>query len=734
VKAYDILYKFEGAFPDSTYPPVQSPSHWAAEAMAWASTHEQVTGLRFDKETVRSIERMRFSDFAASCRPGTEGQKTVSIYFSESSRTRRSILEHVFRPLLGDVFSINVAYSIFDTLGTRSDLKYLQQCFGEWFMTLSVREACKKGLYSVSPPMMRFLLDLVVRQLSSDTMTEENVALEEIYKICIESTDLVRAFMLGALCLEAVSTAISQKEKWNHVQILNVKLVNDWKSILRKLRICLLVSLRLHGKRMAAPISIDNINQPDIFSVYEWLARDELSMSHNHEEIVSLEKACSISSYSFDPSSPEGDGPSRFKMLQSSCLAAAISEEERAEYLVDFHDEDRFGALLLFISSHNAPKILAAHRSLLLAFEWGSHPEQMDCLNDAMVCLTTLSKTPGFKSLASAVCLEIWQSQLCPIYRAILFGFADVQELSEDVVAPLLQSRSWLTSVGRIGLQLLAILQDCKVEGKNDFVFESTEISSSWPPIRPDFVLQKLIDKMPKQIEESALNIHSVVLCAFLISSDMESLVKCVPSVYELFVPLSLFKPMSHLSDVPELQRSYLNNAIIIFAKQFTGPSLDSFDLGEIVTLAKVWNFDLQVIRTLFLLAMYELGKDTFVDELVTKSSFQIDGKQFVEEGVSIACLRLSMFLGGIRMRTPSLRNIVGILDAELCEWVKQVASNKKTLLDNPVLDVAIENTHLFVMRLLSISASFNVDKALRVRIHSLLVLSGILVKAISSN
>jgi hypothetical protein len=740
VKAYDVLYKFESTIQDAFQQPLKSPSHWAAEAMAWASTYEQVTGSSLDQEvTNKSLGRIRFSDFALSCRfsdvPNNKGKIAIKIYFSESSRTRRSVLEHIFRPLLGDVFSLNIVYSIFDVLGTRSDLNYLQQCFGEWFMTLSVREACKKGLYFDSPPIVRFLHDIAVRQLSVGSIADNEIALDVIYKFCEVSTDLVRAFMLGALCLEAVSSATAQKEKWSYGKVFNTRLVNDWKSILRKLRVCLLVSLRLHGKRIAAPITIDNVNQPDIFSVYEWLARDELSMSHKNEEIISLEKACSISSYSFDPSLPDGDGPSRFKMLQSSCLAAAITEEERAEYLVDFDDDDRFGALLLFLGSHNTPKILAAHRTLLLAFEWGSKPERMDCLYDAVVCLTSLSKTPGFKSLASAVCLEIWQSQLCPIYRANLFGFVDVQELSEDIVAPLLQNREWLTAVGRIGLQLLAILQECKAELVNDLAFEPVDNSSSWPPIRADLVLKKLVDKLPKQVEETALNIHSVVLCAFLVSGDIESLVECVPNVYELFVPLSLFKRMMHSQNVPELQRSYLNNAVLSFAKQYSGPALDSFDLGEIVTLAKVWNFDLEVVRTLFLVAMYELGKDRVVDELVTKASFLIDGNHFVEQGVHIACLRLNVFLSGARMQNSSLRNAVGILDAELCEWIKQQAANTKTHNEHPVVqDIPIESTHLFAMRLLSISASSNVEKSLRVRIHSLVVISGILVKALSGS
>jgi hypothetical protein len=277
-------------------------------------------------------------------------------------------------------------------------------------------------------------------------------------------------------------------------------------------------------------------------------------------------------------------------------------------------------------------------------------------------------------------------------------------------------------------------MQECKDETASGFAFELEDSGKSWPPIRPDYMLKRLLDKMPGQVEESSLNIHSVVLCAFLVSSDIDALIQCVPAVYDLFLPFSLFKPMINATNVPELQHTYLNNAIITFATQYTGPPFDSFDLGEIITLAKVWRFNLEAIRTLFLLAMYELGKDDAVDELVTKASFLIDGSYFVEKGVSVACLRLNVFLNGGRKHSANLRNIIGVLDAELCEWIKQRATNAKSLVDKPILDLAIESTHLFVMRLLSVSASSNVDKNLRVKIHSLVVLSGILVKALSNN
>lgn len=738
VKAFDVLYRFESSQHEATQLQAKVPSHWSAEAMAWASTYEQVTGTSLDSDPLeKPYERIRFSEFATACSfPDLHNRikSPVKLYFSESSRTRREILEHVFKPLLADVLSFNTVYSVFDHLGTRSDLKYVQKCFAEWFMSLSVREAYAQGLHSESPPMVRLLQDLAAREMAAGPIAEGGVALCVLHRFCEESSDLIRSFMLGTLCLDAVSNALSQTEKWIYSKIETAKPVDEWKSLLRKLRVCLLVSLRMRGTRLPAPITIDNVNQADIFSVYEWIARDELSMSHSHDEIVSLEKACSISSYAFDPSVPDGDGPSRFKMMQNSCISATISEAERSEYLVDFDDDDKFGALLLFLGSHNEPKILAAHRALLLSKMWGTKPDQIEMLKDSIVAVKSISRTPGFICLAAAVCLEIWQTQLCPVYRAYLFGFADVHQVSEDLISPLLQNRAWLSSVGQTGLQLLAIFKACNFDDKPDLIFEGGDVDGGehWPPVIPDFSLKRLVDKTPRTTDESALDAHSVVVCALLISSNSDSLTQCVPSIYELFLSNSLFKPVTTSPNVSELQHDYLNKAVLAYANDYSGPSMDSFDLGEIETLAKVWNFDVKEVRTIFLLAMYELGKDRLVDELLTRSTFQIDARRFVEDGVSIASRRLNVLLSGSRGYSTNMRDVLGLLDADLCEWIKQRSRESTSIMEHPESVVAVGSTNLFVMRLLSLSNSSNVDADLRSRIHSVMILSGILAKALA--
>jgi hypothetical protein len=704
--------------------------------MAWASTFEQVTGSSLDANTLKStLKKLSFSEFSeACCYPDLAfGRKKshMKIYFTESSKKRRGILLHVFSPLLSDIFSFNVVYSVFDSLGIRSDTKILEKYFGEWFMTLSVREAYKKGLYSDTSPMMRLLQDLVARQISAG-FDENETALGVLHHFCEASEDLVRAFLLGALCLEAISNVASQKEKRTYGKIQSSAMVDNWKYLLRKIRVCLLVSLRMYGRRLAAPITVENVNQPDIFTVYEWLARDELLMSHDHHEITSLEKACMISSYTFDPSLPEGDGPSRFKMLQNSCLSAAVNKGDRPGSLVDFDDDDdKFGALLLFFKRFNDPSKLAAHRALLFAADWGSKPDQIELLKNALVSIQSIQRNSELASLCAAVSLELWQRYVSPIYRALLCGFADVQQVTEEVIAPLLLDREWLTSLGRITLQLLAILKGFE-NMPNDAINVDKTDAQGWPPVRPDFLLQRLIDNTSRPIDGSAIDAHSIVVCATVVSDDLGALIQCVPTILDLFVATSLYHPSTSTPEnVVELQQKYLNGAMYTFAKSYTGPSLDYFYLGEIGMLAKMWGFNLKEVHTRFLLTMYELGRDRVVDELLTKATSHIFPIRFVEEGLDIACQRLNVFLSGGGMTSSGMRKVMGLLDASLCEWIKQRSSASKQS-DHLELDVPIGSTHLLLMRLLSLSTGSDFEPTIRLKIHSLVVLSGILVKALS--
>lgn len=435
--------------------------------------------------------------------------------------------------------------------------------------------------------------------------------------------------------------------------------MKPWDELLRKIRVCLLVSLRLFKEQLGTfPITVHNVDQPDLFSVYEWLARDELSMTHNHSEIISLEHACRISGYAFHPSTSVGDDPIRVKMLQNACLSAAISEAERAEYLVDFDDDDRLGALLLFLSHHNNPSLLVAHRALLLALKWTTAPIHMDLLNDSLEALRSLSEADNYKALATAVRLEVWQARIRPFCRALLFGFDDVHDISENVAATLFHNAEWVRTFARVGLEVLMLLSRIRWDEDDQSVMTTFRHTSAdlsdddtlWPTVKDDFILQRITSKS-KLIDPGALDTHCVILSAVLVSDNISALSKLVPGFFEAFTHSALFSPpipvISPTTQKPESppsllekRHAFLEDCIIARAQSYRADEqqglqpLESLDLGEIDTLAKIWEIDPKDSRTLFLLAMYEFGKDRLVDELLSKCASQISISHFVEDGL----------------------------------------------------------------------------------------------------
>ena len=125
---------------------------------------------------------------------------------------------------------------------------------------------------------------------------------------------------------------------------------------------------------------------------------------------------------------------------------------------------------------------------------------------------------------------------------------------------------------------------------------------------------------------------------------------------------------------------------------------------------------------------MYEFGKDRVVDELLTKSAPLISVKHFCEDGVDIACRRLNEILHVHPQ--DGIRKIMGLLDADMCEWIRERAEGSEPLVHG-TLQVPIGNTHLFLLRLLSLAAVAEVKKEERIKIHALIVLSGTIVKSL---
>jgi hypothetical protein len=216
-----------------------------------------------------------------------------------------------------------------------------------------------------------------------------------------------------------------------------------------------------------------------------------------------------------------------------------------------------------------------------------------------------------------------------------------------------------------------------------------------------------------------------------MISSDVTALAGCVGGFYETF--LTLQEPNVVLVGDSDKQMELLEAAIIHRAETIEKALLDRFELDEIENLALLWSIDVRDIRTVFLLAMYELGKDTVVDELLTRMSSQrgMDSTRFLEDGIGIVCRRLHQLLHVKRSRET--RALLGMLDADTTEWIRTAAENTVSLLDDGlgdrvVLNVPVKMTHILVLRLMSI-ASINADRETRAKLHSLSILSGTLMK-----
>jgi hypothetical protein len=126
---------------------------------------------------------------------------------------------------------------------------------------------------------------------------------------------------------------------------------------------CLLISLRLGLHSCSAvPLTIAHVEEGDLFSIFEWIARDELTITHS-SEILHLEENCKTSLISFDPCSKDGDDLSRWKMVQKSCHQDSVKTCP--------NNLESPGPLLFFLRHYNNSVILAAHRALILALRWG---------------------------------------------------------------------------------------------------------------------------------------------------------------------------------------------------------------------------------------------------------------------------------------------------------------------------------------------------------------------------
>ena len=193
---------------DESY--IKSP--WIQEALSWIATVEKVVGHSIDNILATSgpQPRLFFSTFAKSCLQDRNGKDTVSkLYLCESTRDRKKILYHIFRPLLKDVFVFKTTQQIFENMGIEKDYDRLLQYFGEWFMSLPVKDATNSSVGDWCP-MVRWLQSIIQGRLeqmqASKSLDIEKIPLlGKLHKFCSEASDLPRAFLLGVVCRDAIS-------------------------------------------------------------------------------------------------------------------------------------------------------------------------------------------------------------------------------------------------------------------------------------------------------------------------------------------------------------------------------------------------------------------------------------------------------------------------------------------------------------------------------------------------
>lgn len=311
VRAFDVLHRYElrndddNTNDDEYFMDSQPLGTWTAEAISWISIAEE-HGI-FTASTTKHREDFSkplvFSKFAMACSPPNPKSQMSTrldgVYLTEVKRDRQPVLMRLFRPLLEDLFVFKVVQSFIGNLGIDHNLDIQQQYFGEWFSTLSSYDIAQSNLSGAWRPMFRWLQDLILLGFDAhqrnpyafdEIQLQRAVQLQSLLDFCMEMEDLTKAFLLAVICMDAVSAASKQIEEKTYGKITALECIEPWECVLRKLRVLMLVAFRLSGDVHAVgpgiiPMTLKNISE---FSTYYWVARDELSQSHDNQGTANL--------------------------------------------------------------------------------------------------------------------------------------------------------------------------------------------------------------------------------------------------------------------------------------------------------------------------------------------------------------------------------------------------------------------------------------------------------------
>lgn len=571
-------------------------------------------------------------------------------------------------------------------------------------MTLKAKSAAKASLFNTWSPILRWIQEIVIDELDSQVSQPKSlIYLQSLHEFCSKAADLPRAFLLAVICHQALLIVTEKQEARTYGKISSEQALAPWKQLLRKLRVCLIFTLRLHHHPLSVlPITVSNI-ESNSFSIYSWIARDELDISHSQEEISVLEHALSVSGQIIEAYSSKADSSAKTKLLQQACSQPGMRSTT---------------PLLLLFPQYNDSVLLASHRALLLAEMWGASPNELNYLEDAA---HTILSGKGVE--AAAVTLEIWQTRIRPVFRGLLFGFDDVTELTEEIVSPLCEDDQWLQGLATVATKILSLLSRKSDSSPRKSVPNLKD--QQFPIVAKDIILESLITKL-HPIDDTSLDLHLGVIQIIKITPSYHDLLNFLPEDSEPFLHHSIFIPMLNpaLSHDASDHLHFLTEALRYKAEAEKGPIIDCFDEDEIRILSRTWGFCPKIIRSNYLLQMYSVKKDTMVDDLFSSSLNIIDFQVFLQGGFDIACLRLHKTLSSLQ-KVRKFRGIIGMLDADTCQWIKE---RSKRLGNQDYGEISLAATYIFILKLMKLSIGGEQDP--RDKAQALSILSGMLLNA----
>lgn len=219
------MHRFEtGGYSDNdNEEDLTKSSLWVIEALSWIQTAEKVHGRSIDADISLAESNLTFSIWSKGCLQDSQGSTEYKrnsdgdpvLYLCDSTRDRKNILLHIFKPLTKDIFIFKTTQQMFEQMGIHNDYNVLLQYYGEWFMSLP-KAILEKECLGIWCPTVRWLHDIVQESvdiiLHKKSMMKDEILLHSLHTFCVEAADLPRAFLLASVCCEAIYAATKQLE------------------------------------------------------------------------------------------------------------------------------------------------------------------------------------------------------------------------------------------------------------------------------------------------------------------------------------------------------------------------------------------------------------------------------------------------------------------------------------------------------------------------------------------